>query len=82
MHHLGPRNHTNETAAESASSRPRYLTNESFIGGSQTLEDRDDADSAAWKFYLHVSADFGAAGAPATSKRFFVDVLLAIARSE
>eukprot|EP00965_Chrysotila_dentata_P063717 2111452-Pleurochrysis_carterae.AAC.1 len=47
------------------------------------LEDRDDADSAAWKPYMHVFADFGAAGAPGrTWNRFFVEVLLGIARSE
>eukprot|EP00965_Chrysotila_dentata_P010366 337624-Pleurochrysis_carterae.AAC.1 len=46
------------------------------------LEDRDNADSAACKLYMHVCADFGAAGAPGTWNRFFVEVLLGIAGSE
>eukprot|EP00965_Chrysotila_dentata_P003838 125448-Pleurochrysis_carterae.AAC.1 len=46
------------------------------------LEDRDDSCSATWKLYMHVCADFGAAGAPETWNRHFVEVLLGVARSE
>eukprot|EP00965_Chrysotila_dentata_P060291 1998651-Pleurochrysis_carterae.AAC.1 len=46
------------------------------------LESGDDVFSAQWKLYMHVCADFGAAAAPGTCNRFFVDVLLGIARSE
>eukprot|EP00965_Chrysotila_dentata_P254312 6211830-Pleurochrysis_carterae.AAC.1 len=43
------------------------------------LESGDDVFSAEWKLYMHVCADFGAAGAPGTWNRF---LLLGIARSE
>eukprot|EP00965_Chrysotila_dentata_P168677 5570872-Pleurochrysis_carterae.AAC.1 len=37
------------------------------------LDDRDDSASAVWKLYMHTCADFGAAGAPGTWNRFFVE---------
>eukprot|EP00965_Chrysotila_dentata_P166003 5481056-Pleurochrysis_carterae.AAC.3 len=44
------------------------------------LDEGDDADSAAWKLYMHGCANFGAAGMPGTWNKFFVEVLLGVAR--